>query len=376
MLKAFRYRIYPTKRQETALNSTLALCCELYNAGLQERRDAYRTAGKNIGYNRQASQLSDIKQDRPEFKQIHSQVLQDALRRLDKAFVSFFRRVKQGETPGYPRFRASFRYDSFTYPQGGYSIVNGRLSLCKVGHIKIKLHRPVEGQVKTCAIRRTSTGKWFACLSAVVEAKPLPSSAEAVGIDAGLSVFAVLSNEDKIGSPHFFRREETELARVQRKLSASPKRSKERKKRRKIAARVHERIANKRHNFVHQESRKTVNEFGVICVEDLMISNMLKNHCFAKSIADAAWSMFFQCLAYKAEDAGRRFVKVDPRHTSQDCHKCGHRRTDLRLSDRIYRCANPKCLLIIDRDLNASLNILALGLQRLRLRPAEAVTFS
>ena len=217
---------------------------------------------------------------------------------------------------------------------------------------------------------RTATGKWFACFSVEVEPKPLPASAEAVGIDAGLQSFATLSNEDKISNPRFFRKEETELARVQRKLAAAPKRSKERNKRRKIAARVHERIANKRNDFAHQQSRKIVNRFGIICIEDLMILNMVKNHCLAKSITDAAWSRFFGCLLYKAECAGRVLVKVNPAYTSQDCSRCGHRHSELKLSDRLYHCAS--CEQHIDRDLNAALNILRLGLQSLGLTPIEA----
>jgi putative transposase len=181
-------------------------------------------------------------------------------------------------------------------------------------------------------------------------------------IDAGLNTFAALSNEDKISNPRFFRKEETELARVQRKLSAAPKRSKERQKRRKTVARLHERIANKRHNFAHQESRRVVNRFDVIAVEDLSVNQMVHNHCLAKSIQDAAWSQFATFVSYKAACAGRTFVAVNPAYTSQDCSGCGHRQKKT-LAERVHACAC--CGLTLDRDHNAALNILSLGLQAL-----------
>src|SRR5215211_4262251 len=165
MQRAYKYRIYPSRAQQTTLERWLALCCELYNAGLQERRDAWRIAHKSIGYKNQQNQLPEIKKIRPELGLVHSQVLQDALRRLDKAFDAFFRRVKAGDKPGFPRFRARSRFDSFTFSQSGFSIESGKLRLSKIGRVKIKLHRPIEGKIKTCTITRSSTGKWFACLA-------------------------------------------------------------------------------------------------------------------------------------------------------------------------------------------------------------------
>jgi putative transposase len=373
MKKAFKYRIYPTKKQESMLDQTLGICCELYNAALQERRDAYKLAGKSITYTVQQNQLPEIKQTRSDLKDIHSQVLQDALRRLDKAFDAFFRRVKNGENPGYPRFRSRSRYHSFTYTQTGFEINNRRLALSKIGHIKINLHRPLMGIVKTLTIKRTATGKWFAIFSCEVEPKPLPACEKVTGLDAGLESFATHSSGEKIPNPRFFRQEEKALRKAQRyfdKVKDQP--GKEREEKRKVVARVHERITNKRKNFAHQESRHIVKEFGIICIEDLAILNMLKNHCLAKSIADAAWSLFFHCIVYKVVETGRQLAKEDSRHTSQDCHRCGHRRKDLKLTDRVYHCTNAECLISIDRDQNAALNVLALGLQRLGLRPIEA----
>jgi putative transposase len=240
MKQAFRYRIFPTKHQQTILTQQLSLCCELYNAALEERREAYRVAGKSITFTTQSAQLPAIKELRPEYTGIYSQVLQDVLHRLDKAFKAFFRRVKNGEVPGYPRFKPWFRYDSLTYPQSGFGIEpcgptpNGknrqakhwtRLSLAKIGSLWMKMHRPFKGVIKTCTIIRSATGKWyvsFACDE--VEAEPLPESAEEVGIDVGLHTFAYLSTGDRIENPRFFRAEEQALARAQHRLSQAAKR--------------------------------------------------------------------------------------------------------------------------------------------------------
>jgi len=241
-IKTYKYRIYPSCAQVTALERTLGFCCELYNAGLQERRDAWRIAHKSISYKDQQNQLPEIKSIRPELGIVHSQVLQDVLRRLDKAFDAFFRRAKAGEKPGFPRFRARARYDSFTYLQSGFAIESGKLRLSKIGKVKIKLHRPIEGKIKTLTVTHTSTGKWFACFVVECEPEPLPKSADAVGIDMGLKSFAMLSTGEVIPNSKFFRTDEKRLAKAQKKLSAVTKGTPERRKRRKIAARVHERI--------------------------------------------------------------------------------------------------------------------------------------
>ena len=360
MLKAYKYRIYPGNAQKTQLEQWLALCCELYNAALQERRDAYRIAHKSVVYKEQQNQLPDIKELRPEFNGIHSQVLQDVLKRLDKAFDAFFRRAKTGNKAGFPRFRATARYDSFTFPQSGFGIQQGKLRLSKIGKVKTKLHRPIEGKIKTCTIIRSATGKWYACFSVEVEAQPLPHSKEAIGVDVGLKEFAVLSNGEAIANPKFFRQDEKKLAKAQCKLSGAAKGSPERRKHRKVVAHVHERITNKRRDFAHQESRKLVNQYGIIIFENLNIKGMLKNHCLAKSIADAAWNQLVQLTTYKAEDAGRCVRQVNPRNTSKMCSRCGEL-VDKDLSVRIHNCFG--CGLVLDRDHNAAINILALGLQ-------------
>ena len=248
----------------------------------------------------------------------------------------------------------------------------GKLRLSKIGRVKIKLHRPIEGKIKTLTMTRTATGKWFACFAVECELEPLPVITEAMGVDMGVSNFATLSTGEAIANPKFFRVEEKRLAKAQRKLSAAKKGSPERCKRRKVVARIHERIANQRRNFAHQESRKLVNQFAMIVFENLNISGMLKNHCLAKSIADAAWNQLVQLTTYKAAKAGRGAVQVNPCNTSKRCSRCGEL-VEKELRVRMHACVG--CGLTIDRDHNAALNILALGLQSLPQLRIEAASF-
>lgn len=314
--KAFRYRIYPTKKQEETLNRHLSLCGELYNAGLEERREAYRMCGTRVNFSMQSAQLPDIKEARPEYEGIYSQVLQDVLHRLDKAYKAFFRRVKNGEVPDYPRFKPWFRYDSLTYPQSGFSIKPAepaptgknrqakqwvKLTVAKVGTIWMKQHRPISGKIKTCTIIRSATGKWFVSFSCEeVETESLPESEEQVGIDVGLKTFAYLSSGEQIENPRFFREEERALGRAHRHFSHTAKGSKKRKERRKVVARIHERIKHRRENFIQQQVAALIKRFGLITIEALVVRNMVKNPTVAKLIADASWSMFFAHLLRKA----------------------------------------------------------------------------
>ena len=369
----FQYRIYPTKQHITKLNATLDECRWLYNHLLEKRKETYEQTGKGLTCYQQQATYPIVKQERPSLTTVHSQVLQNVAVRIDLAMQAFFRRVKAGENPGYPRFRGRDRYDSFTFPQSGFSITHDEcVVLSKIGRIKMVYHRPIRGKIKTCTIHRASTGKWYACFSVECEPERLPENSEQVGIDVGLKTFATLSDGTEITNPRFFRKEEKALAKVQRKHSQLTKGTPERRKHRKAVARVHERIAFRRENFTHQESRKIVNAFGVICVEDLQTNRLLYNHCLAKSISDAAWSAFFSQLASKAAEAGSQLIKVNPAYTSQDCSRCHHRQK-MPLSERVYHC--PCCLLIIDRDLNAALNIKAVGLYSVGL-PLEAPGFS
>jgi putative transposase len=364
MLKTFKYRLYPTKQQQRLLEQQLEECRWLYNHLLAKRREAWEQRQESLRYYDQATSLPGLKAERPLLASVHSQVLQNVAVRIDLAFKAFFRRSKAGEAPGYPRFRGRGRYTSIAYPQApvGCKVeVDGKhLRLYGVGQVKIILHRPLEGTPKTATISRSSTGKWFVYFSSECpEPSPLPKVGQLVGIDVGLKTFATLSDGQEIANPRFFRREERALAKVQRRLTREEKGTSERAAQRKVVARVHERIAWRRGDFTHQCSRRIVNAFDLIAVEDLSVSQMVHNHCLAKSIHDAAWSQFASLLSYKAAWAGRRFVAVNPAYTSQDCSKCGHRKTDLTLADRTYTCSY--CGAVLDRDLNAARNIVRVG---------------
>ncbi|MFL5694740.1 MAG: RNA-guided endonuclease InsQ/TnpB family protein, partial [Ktedonobacteraceae bacterium] len=228
--RAYKFRLYPTRRQEPSLMFTLDRCRELYNAALQERRDAFRMVGKHINYYDQANQLPEIKDIREEYRDIHSQVLQDVLRRVKNAFDNFFRRCKNGEELGYPRFQGRNRYDSFTYPQGGYSLTHdSRVNLSKIGSIKVKLHREIKGTIKTCTIKREDDC-WYVVFACEVEPEPLEVNGKAVGIDLGLWHFATLSDGSTRENPRFFRKGEKKLATLQQSLSRKKRGSHRRKK--------------------------------------------------------------------------------------------------------------------------------------------------
>ena len=368
MRKTFKYRLYPKKQQQRLLEQQLEECRWLYNHLLAERRDAWEQRGESVRLYDQHATLPALKAERPALAGVQSQVLQNVAVRIDLAFQAFFRRVKAGEKePGYPRFRGEGRYDSFTFPQvpvGCHLDAEARrLRIMNVGLVKVVVHRPLEGTPKTATIRRGSTGKWYVSFSCeCAEPSLLPATGQQVGIDVGLKTFATLSTGDAVANPRFFRQEEKALARAQRRLSNVEKGAPERAERRKVVARVYERTRWRRADFAHQHSRRIVNQFDLIAVEDLAVNRMRHTHCLAKSIADAAWTQFATSLSHKAAWAGRSYVAVNPAYTSQDCSGCGHRQK-LSLSDRTYTC--PCCGLVIDRDLNASRNILRLGRQSL-----------
>jgi putative transposase len=356
--------LHLTKGQQRILNAMLEECRHVYNQTLAARRDAWEQRQETLGLYDTQAMLPNWKAERKTLKLVHSPVLQNVQVRLDLAFKAFFRCVKAGEQDaGYPRFKGYGRYDSMTYPQygNGARLEGTRLILSKIGAVQVNLHRPIEGRIKTVTLRRSSTGKWFVTFAVEQECAAVADGREAaVGVDVGLEKFATLSTGETIDNPRFFRGDEKDLARAQRRLSEQPKGTPERAKRRKVVARIHERITNRRKNFAHQESRKLVNRFGTIVFEDLSITRMLKNHCLAKSIADAAWNQLATYTQYKAEEAGRVYIEIDPRGTSQRCSRC-RAIVKKSLSIRVHQC--PHCGLEIDRDLNVAYNILGLGLQ-------------
>ena len=365
----FKYRLKPTKAQRAQLEHTFELCRWVYNSTLAARKNAYEQRSETTGYFQTKRMLPAWKVERPELKQVHSQVLQDVVMRVDLAFQAFFRRVKLGEEPGYPRFKGYGRYDSITYPQyGNGAVLNERvLRLSKVGDVKVVLHRPVKGEIKTVTVQR-SVGKWYVCFSCKVEPEPLPVSSEMVGVDLGLKTFAVLSNGEQIKRQRWMKKDAADVARLQRKKEKLPKGSPERHKAVKALLHAYQRSNNRRNNFAHQESRKLVNRFGLLVFEKLDIADMQANgnRVVNRGIADVAWGRFVQYSAYKAAYAGRGVIRVEPRGTTQMCSGCGEI-VPKDLSVRVHDC--PHCGLRIDRDLNAALNILARGMASVGSEP-------
>ncbi|MFQ5796947.1 MAG: RNA-guided endonuclease InsQ/TnpB family protein, partial [Candidatus Bipolaricaulia bacterium] len=342
------------------LERTLDLCRNLYNCALEERRTAYRHNGISVTYVSQANQLPAIKRDLPEYQEVGSQVLQDVLRRLDNAFKAFFRRLRNGEKPGYPRFKGRNRYDSFTYPQAGmgWRLSGKKLHLTKIGTLKLRLHRPLQGEIKTVTIRR-SAGRWYVCFSVELpKPEPLPKTGKRVGIDVGIESFATTSDGTQVENPRWYRKAEWELKQAQRKVSKRKKGSKRRAKAVRQLQRVHAKIGNQRRDFHHKLANKLVEKNDVIAFEQLNIKGMVRNKYLAKSISDAGWGQFLRLLCTKAAEAGRAAIAVKPNLSSQLCSRCG-KRVDKGLSQRWHAC--PHCGLSLHRDHNSALIILQWG---------------
>lgn len=359
MKRTYKFRIYPTKDQEAALGYWINTCRILYNDCLTERRDAWKQCRKSINYYDQANQLSEIKKFDSDLRSIHSQVVQDVLKRVDKAYQNFYRRVRNGDRKaGFPRYKGKDRYDSFSYPQSRFEIEDSKLILSKIGGIKIKQHREIEGDVKTCTIKR-DVNQWYACFSVELPDAPLKEEiTSAVGIDLGLKSIITTDTGEKVEPPKHLRKSEKKLGREQRRLSQKKKGLNNRKKQKRVVGRVHRRIRNQRTDFNHKLSRDLVNNYDLIVFEDLSINNMVHNHHLAKSISDAGWNQLQGFTTYKAEGAGKYTILVDPKGTSIECNVCGNR-VKKTLATRVHRC--PECGLIEDRDVNAAKNILKRG---------------
>ena len=401
MIKAYKYRLYPNKATTSKLYWTLNRCRELYNAALSEYQDAYKQHIRTrmyqnehgqwiiaemqanmkvntVTYLDQQNALPQIKSEiREEYQDIAAHVLQDVLRRLDKAMKAFYRRIREGQTPGFPRFKGCDRYDSFTYPdEAGWKLEGTVLHLSKIGDIKIKMHRELQGTIKTVIIKK-EVDEWYATFFCEVK-KPekLPRSYEDVGIDLGVSHLATLSNGNMIEHPRYYRRARKKLEVTHQKVSRGKKGSHRRTKAKKQLGKAHRKIARQRKDFLHKASRRLVNQYQVIVFEDIKVSNLVRkpkakqdeegnyipNGAAAKgglnkSILDAGWGMFVSMCSVKAEEAGRTLIKVNPKFTSQICSTCGTvRKKDL--SERWHSC---DCGAELDRDVNAAMNILARG---------------
>jgi len=355
------YKLKATTNETTAQNAErwLYLSRQLYNAALEQRIVAYKRCGVTLSAYSQSNELPKLKAECPEFKQVGSQVLQDVVERVGKAFQGFFSRLKKiGVKAGFPRFRSRARYDSFTLKQAGWKLDGRHLKIKGVGTFKLFLSREIQGRIKTVTVRRDACGDWWVCFSCdevSPRAYPEPQS-EVVGIDVGLNAFCTDTEGEQIVNPKYYRKAQTDLRRRQRKVARRKKGSNRRKKAVKELARAHRRVKNLRLDFLHKTANHYIEKFKTICVEKLNIRNMVKNKHLSKSISDAGWGTFVELLLCKAAEAGREVIQVDPKGTSQNCSGCGET-VKKSLAVRMHRCSH--CGLELDRDENAARNIAA-----------------
>jgi len=358
-MKAYKYKIRNiSKTVATKLENHLVTCCELYNAALQERRDAYRLNRISLNYFDQANQLRELKKIRDDLNNVHSQVLQNILKRVDKTFKAFFARIKRKEKAGFPRFKSVERFDSFCFPQSGFKLIGDKLTLSKIGSVRVRLSRPIEEKIKTCTIKREVSG-WFVIFTVEDEVKPLPKTNQAIGLDAGIESFVTLSDGTQIDNFKYYETSQVKLRKAQRRVSRRATGSNGRRRAINQMRKVHSKIQNQRNDFQHQISTMLIKEYDLVAIEDLNIIGLSKG-ILSKQVHDVAWSAFFQKLKYKAENADKMLIEVRPHFTSQDCSACGTRvKKDLSVREHI--CL--KCGLRLHRDHNAAKNILksALG---------------
>jgi len=354
--KTFKYKLKPTAEQERELERVLRACRRLYNTALEQRKTAYERCGVSLSRYGQEAELKDIRAAMPEYAAMHSHVLQDVLARLDKAFQAFFRRIREGQTPGYPRFHGRDRYNSFTYKEfdNGARLDNGFLLLSKIGRMAVRWSRPLEGTPKTVTVSREADGWYVGFSCADVPMQPLPATGQETGIDLGIEAFATLADGTRIFNPGWYRQAERALKTAQRRVSRRKKGSNRRRKAVKLLAKAHLKVKRQRADFHHKTALTLVQQNDTIYHEDLRTANMVKNHSLAKSISDAGWSAFLSILHAKAAYAGRRVVAVPPAYTSQMCSGCGVL-VRKGLSVRWHSC--PECGTSLHRDHNAAKNI-------------------
>ena len=362
MRTAHKFRIYPNKQQSATLDLTLETCRRLWNIALEDRKVNWELNGIFRSYEDQAAILTSEKKIYPELCSVYSQVLQDVLKRLKKAFDNFFRRVKAHEKEkGYPRFKSKGRYNSITYPQSGFKLDGSRLTLAKIpGTIRTFVHRPVVGKVKTCTLKRDGRGAWFVIFVTEQEDPVKIEPTIAIGVDLGISHAVTTSEGQTFDYPRYYVQAEKKNRAAEKSLHRKKLGSRNRRKARVKLSCIGKRVTNLRDEFCHQVSRKLVDSADLIVFEDLQIQNMLKNHHLAKHVSDVSWGKLIQFTASKAARAGKTVELVDPRNTSQRCSDCGEIVLK-ELSERTHSC--PNCGLQLDRDHNAARNILTLGLR-------------
>ena len=358
-MRTYKYRVYPSRKEQELLDRQMLLAKELYNLLLERSIWHYEATGETLTKYSMNRMITQLKKEHPALKEVYSQVLQNVADRLSKAYANFFRRVNEKKAgmsikAGFPRFKRYVR--SLTYPQSGFEIIDKKVRLANIGAMPLILHRLPEGNVKTFTIKKADSGKWFVFFSCEEKALAFkPNSKPKTGIDVGIKSFVATAEGKLVDNPKYLIRSSEKLAMLQRRVSRKKKGGRNRRKAITRLARGHELVASQRNDFLHKLSHRFVNSYSYIAHEDLNISGMVKNHCLARSINDASWASFLSMLGYKASSAGCQVVGVDPRGTSQACSMCGNKE-DIDLSVRVFNC--PKCGLKLDRDINASRNIL------------------
>ncbi|MBE3009612.1 transposase [Microbispora sp. NEAU-D428] len=383
--RSYKFLLRPTAKQAAALAACLEDHRQLYNAALEHRRTAYRTAGVTVRYGDQSADLTDIRADDAEGQGRWSFSSQQAtLRRLDKAFAAFFTRVREGRTPGFPRFKGRGWFDTVTWPKDGdgcrWDSQPGHptatyVRLQGIGHVRVHQHRPVQGRVKTIAVKREGT-RWYVILSCEdVPAQPLPATGAAAGIDMGVVSLVTTSDGDSLANPRHLKASAGRLAAAQRALARKKRGSKRHREAVARVAALHAKVRRQRLDTAHKAALTLVRGHDVIVHEDLRIGNMTRSASgtieapgrnvaaksgLNRSILDAGWGVFLRVLAYKAESAGRELIAVDPRNTSRTGSRCGHCAKENRVTQAEFACR--ACGHAAHADVNAAINILRAGL--------------
>lgn len=354
----YKYRLLPTRKQHEALQAILDSQRTLYNAALEERIAYYRATGKSRTYIDQCKALTECRRDLPEMAATPLNIQRGTLRRLDEAYKAFFRRAKaRNGKAGFPRFRSKGRFNSFDFNEFvGIRYEGTRLRFKSMpSGLRVHMHRSIpDGKILTAKFKRDCKG-WAVCLTVCVDTPEKRVVQSAIGIDVGLKTFAYQSDGVIIPNPRIARRVEREMRRRQRALARCKRGSNCRRKVKRGVTRQHAKIASTRATWLHQQTARIANSYDLIVAEDLNVKGMVKNKNLSRSISDASWARFFNMLSYKAERAGSTFIKVNPKNTSQNCSGCGEK-VPKSLAVRTHSC--PHCGLVIDRDWNASLNIL------------------
>ena len=353
LIRTYKFRLLPRKAQHVRLRAALDHTRDIYNSALESRISAYQKLGKTMGYVRQCRELTELRGD-PGYTEFPVALQRWPLKRLDDAFAAFFRRVKAGDSPGFPRFKGRDWFKSFGFSDRyGWKLDGSRLYMKGIGRVKVHMHRALPSAPILCQIKRDANG-WAVLLVCEVSAEPLQETGRNIGIDLGITSFIATSDGETVPGFHAARRAQAQMRRRSRALERCKRGSRNRRKAKTCVTAAHESIANERRTFLHQVAAKLVRENDMIAVENLNVKGLARA-MLARDVNDAGWSTFTRLLIEKAERAGRLVVKVDPRYTSQACSGCGVI-VPKALGVRVHDC--PDCGLRLDRDVNAAKNVL------------------